>query len=188
MVAWKTRGGSFLLGQHQRWGALSSLPDLTVSSLERTPLTVWYLPSQGGESQCSRGPMSTLDATSWGYPPASCNRATSASICTNSRHALWSFLMFQQTHCQPPSTSAPGPGRSKAHHTLASPLEHAPPRSSDFEVPRRVLAGGTFKGASRVGVAVYCQGSDSPNCMNCQPLFHRDGTIGGSSMGVGVSH
>ena len=41
----------FLLCQHQRWGSLSSLPDLAVSSLERTPLNVWYLPSQGGEFQ-----------------------------------------------------------------------------------------------------------------------------------------
>jgi len=38
-----------LLCQHQRWGSLSSLPDLTPSSLERTPLNVWYLPSQGGD-------------------------------------------------------------------------------------------------------------------------------------------
>ena len=41
----------FLLCQHQRWGSLSSLPDLTPSSLERTPLSVWYLGLGGGEFQ-----------------------------------------------------------------------------------------------------------------------------------------
>ena len=35
------------LCQYGQWGSLSSLPDLTHSSLERTPLTAWYLGSQG---------------------------------------------------------------------------------------------------------------------------------------------
>ena len=54
----------FLLCQHQRWGSLSSLPDLSLSSLERTPLNVWYLPSQGVSLSCCQAALGSFSGVS----------------------------------------------------------------------------------------------------------------------------